>query len=622
MARIRILSEHLANQIAAGEVVERPASVVKELLENSVDSHARRIEVAIEGSGVRLIRVADDGCGMLEDDVLLALERHATSKLREENQLMAITTLGFRGEAIPSIGSVSRMTILSRVHERDTGTRAEVRYGVLSRVHEEGCAKGTIVEVRNLFGNMPARKKFLKSGRTESFHVEETVKNQALSCPQISFSLSHDGRTILEYPGTMDFETRVRDVFSYNAPLLSLEHCGAGAGTDILTIGGYILLPETTPVGKARLRILVNGRPVQDNMVRHAVAEGLQGFLMKGYQPAGVVAITVSPDQVDVNVHPAKREVRFRQVREVRRQITEVVAASLVGYQEQTRQRIFSLPDNPAPVDMGGMAVADDTPPPMPQPHLLPGEVRQETVAQSASQCQPLATEGPVVSFSSTPVLASKAEKNQPGALPAFWDREKTSSRFAGLRVIGQLFSLYILCEQAGRFVVIDQHAAHERILYGQFMEAYLRTQVPKQSLLFPVTVELGPDHVEMMEKYQAEVEQLGLLVEYFGDTTWVIKAVPALISILDPVSVLADILDGFRDSGPGGDHLPAGLEAKLASMACRAAIKAGDSLSPEAIVELLKQMEGSAFFSHCPHGRPVIKVFGADDIEKWFHRH
>ncbi|WP_028582545.1 DNA mismatch repair endonuclease MutL [Desulfogranum japonicum] len=633
MARIRILSEQLANQIAAGEVVERPASVVKELLENSVDSGANRIDVNIEGSGVRLIRVIDDGCGMMEDDVLLSLERHATSKLQEENQLSAIATLGFRGEAIPSIGSVSRMTIISRTHDRDTGTRAEIRYGTLHHVHEEGCQKGTTVEVRHLFGNMPARKKFLKSARTESFHVEEAVKNQALACPHIGFSLLHDGRTVFEYPEGGDLESRLRDVFSYDAPLLSLEHTGASAGNSQVVVGGYILLPESTPSSKARLRILVNGRPVQDSMIRHAVSEGLQGFLMKGYQPAGVVTLTLSPDQVDVNVHPAKREIRFRQAQDVRKQITLVVAKSLAKYQEQTRKQLFSVPDQTERADQTDrreFTVAEQVPEMRPQLLRWPEHTGADTRKRESLTSRP---GGPVHKMSSadTETGTNACREKSPQLQKAEIETESRGSGsservesecYQGLRVIGQLFSLYILCERNGELVVIDQHAAHERILYGQFLEAYLSKDVPQQSLLFPVTVELGPDQMEMMEKYQAEVERLGLEVKYFGDTTWVITSVPALVSILEPVTVLTDILDGLRDSGPQRGHIPAGLDAKLASMACRAAIKAGDSLSPREIVELLSRMEQSEFFSHCPHGRPVMKVFSAADIEKWFHRH
>jgi len=293
MSRIRILSDHLANQIAAGEVVERPASVVKELLENSLDAGCSRVTVHVEGGGTRLLRIMDNGMGMDEDDVLLSLERHATSKLQEEAQLGAIATLGFRGEAIPSIASVSRLTILSRIADNPTGTRAEVRYGTLHAVHEDGCSKGTIIEVKNLFGNIPARKKFLKTARTELFHIEEVIKNQALANPEVAFSLQVDGRQSLNYPSAADAEERMRAVFRYQGKLLELQ--GTGDTDESAVLSGFLQLPESVTSSTARLRLLVNGRPIQDRMIRHAVVEGLQGVLMKGHSPAGVLILELSP---------------------------------------------------------------------------------------------------------------------------------------------------------------------------------------------------------------------------------------------------------------------------------------------------------------------------------------
>jgi DNA mismatch repair protein MutL len=268
MSKIRVLSDHLANQIAAGEVVERPASVVKELMENALDAGADRISLQVEGDGTRLIRIADNGVGMDQDDVLLSLERHATSKLLEESQLEAITTLGFRGEALPSIGAVSRMSLLSRPQTAEIGTKAEIRYGTLHDFHDHGCACGTIIEVRNLFGNLPARKKFLKSKRTELFHIEEVIRNQALACPDIAFSLQVDGRKTITL-AARDQEQRVRDVFRYSGKLLDITDSNEH---ETVSVHGFILLPDAASA--ARFRILVNNRPVQDRMIRSAVADG------------------------------------------------------------------------------------------------------------------------------------------------------------------------------------------------------------------------------------------------------------------------------------------------------------------------------------------------------------
>ena len=624
MSRIRILSEHLSNQIAAGEVVERPASVVKELIENSIDAGASQVDVEIEGSGVRLMRVVDNGCGMIEDDVLLCLERHATSKIQEESQLGAISTLGFRGEALPSIGSVARMTIISRDQEKDTGTFVEVRYGALHAVHEQGCSRGTVMEVRNLFGNVPARKKFLKSARTETYHVEEVVKNQAIAMPEIGFSLRFDERTVLDCPSGSDLESRLRYIFRYEGPLLSLEHSGALA-TDSVQVGGYLLLPESTPTRSARLRILVNGRAVQDRMIRSAVTEGLHGFLMKGYQPAGAVLLSISPELVDVNVHPAKREIRFRDHREVFQLLKKVVKTAIQNHQEHSRAQLFTPAQKKSVEEQEVSGENLITAEPVSEPpfqHLLASPVSRVGVQGSN-----------VVPNEQLPFIEKTAATERPDKLPEPLSvavpcqhelkTEKREAEFAGLRLIGQLFSLYLLCEKGDQFIVIDQHAAHERILYGQMKQDYLTKDIPQQGLLFPVTVELGPDHMETIERFHDDLQSLGLEIDHFGDTTWVIKSVPAVISVLDPVAMLHDILDMLYESKGSPEKVVAGvIDDLLASMSCKAAIKAGNVLNPEEMIGLLQQMEESDVFSHCPHGRPVVKTFSQPELEKWFHRH
>ncbi|MEA2115222.1 MAG: DNA mismatch repair endonuclease MutL [Thermodesulfobacteriota bacterium] len=603
MSQIRILSEHLANQIAAGEVVERPASVVKELLENSLDAGADRVDIQVEGGGTRLIRIVDNGLGMDGDDVLLSLERHATSKLTDESQLGAIATLGFRGEALPSIGSVSRMTILSRIRQAATGTRADIRYGTLHGVHEDGCARGTLIEVRSLFGNLPARKKFLKTNRTELSHIDEVIRGQSLAHPHVAFSLQVEGRKVFDFPAT-DLEQRVRDVFRYQDTLLPVQ--AAIDDEEGLQVSGFLLLPDAAP--SARLRILVNSRPVQDRMIRHAVMEGLQGFLMKGHQPAGALLLEVAPELVDVNVHPAKREIRFRNAREVHRFIVRAVARAIQQHQDQVRSELFSIPEHGAAVapGPGTSAFVDNQPRQPAHQQIVP--MGPGTDSPDARTMEP-ATD---VLLNDEPVRPQPVVC-QPGK----------QAEFSGLTLIGQFLQLYLLCERDGQLVVIDQHAAHERILYQRLRHGYEQREIPSQSLMFPVTIELGPDHAETLEKETEAVAALGVQVEFFGDTTWVIKAVPALVSQLSPQDVLADILDGLRNRSSTGlsGVVPECIDNLLASMACKAAIKAGDSLQPEEMIELLQQMENSQVFSHCPHGRPVIKTFSRQEIEKWFHR-
>ncbi|PIE73917.1 MAG: DNA mismatch repair protein MutL [Deltaproteobacteria bacterium] len=620
MSRIRILSEQLANQIAAGEVVERPASVVKELVENSVDAGATRIDVAVEKGGVRLVRVVDNGCGMIEDDVLLCLERHATSKLRDESQLAAIATLGFRGEAIPSIGSVSQMMILSRAEGKEIGTRVEVRYGRLHKAHEDGCGAGTVMEVRNLFGNVPARKKFLKSIRTEIFHIDEVVKNQALASPETGFTLTVDGRMTLNLAPGSALETRVRDLYRYKGELLSLEHNGAIQQGDV-QVSGYLLLPEAMTSRSSRLRVLVNGRAVTDRMIRHAVAEGLQSFLMKGCQPAGAIMLVISPDMVDVNVHPAKREIKFRNSNAIHRVVVEVVQAAMRRHQEHQRNQLFATmkKERVSSEESESLFTAEpdakfSLPAARDCSFIRVDDAAQEKPSSDKRQMPPLLPLTKTRSYVSDPDL--------PVQLPVQMI-EENEREYAGITYIGSLFDLYLLCEKMGRFVVIDQHAAHERILYGQLKKGYMEKSMPSQQLLFPVTVELGAGHLEVVERHAEKLQDFGLEAVPFGEATWVIKAVPAAMSALEPALIFEEILEGLQGQGlERGNIVAESIDHMLATMACRAAVKGGDRLEPEEIIGLLQQMEESEIFSHCPHGRPVMKSFSAREIEKWFHRH
>ncbi len=636
MSKIRVLSDHLANQIAAGEVVERPASVVKELLENALDARANRINIQVEGDGTRLIRVVDNGVGMDQDDVLLCLERHATSILIEESQLAAITTLGFRGEALPSIGSVSRMSLLSRLHTAEIGTRAEIRYGALHDLHDHGCACGTIIEVRNLFGNLPARKKFLKTKRTELFHIEEVIRNQALAHPDIAFSLQVDGRKIIILVAA-DQEQRVRDIFRYSGKLLDIS-CGfCSDEQETLSVNGFLLLPDATST--ARLRILVNNRPVQDRMIRYAVAEGLKGLLMKGQQPVGALLLDIDPQLVDINVHPAKREIRFRSPNEVRRFLVRAVSEAVLRHQEEVRSELFS--PSRAETKAGNETSSpgswsnrsdrfedsvprqgnrDQSTSPSFFPSERSGQDENQNQDRESGQAERQVYSAEPLPFSSSSV-GGDGGKEQKGQ---GWSLETGEQLgYSGLRLIGQFLNLYLLCEHEEQLVVIDQHAAHERILYQQLRTAYEQQAVAVQNLLFPVTVELGPDHADILEQEAEAVAALGLTVEFFGDTTWVIKAVPALVDKVSPQEVLFDILNGLaaRSGSSRSEAVPECIDNLLASMACKAAIKSGNRLHPEEMLALLRQMEQSEFFSHCPHGRPVLKIFSRSDVEKWFRR-
>lgn len=612
VSKIHLLSDHLANQIAAGEVVERPASVVKELLENSLDAGSTRIGVQVEGSGARLVRVVDNGEGMDEDDVLLSLERHATSKLREDSRLDAIETLGFRGEALPSIASVSRLILLSRPAGKETGTRAEIRYGKLHGVHEAGCAQGTIVEVRNLFGNVPVRKKFLKTARTELSQIEEVIRNQALAHVRTSFSLEVEGRGVLDLPARESLKQRFFDIFRCREYWLVIA--AGSPGEDIPRLHGFLLQPESSAARGSRLRILVNGRPVQDRMIRHAVIEGLHGFLMKGQVPGGVLLLNISPDQVDVNVHPAKQEIRFRDAQDVHRFIVTGVGAAVRQYQDTVRSAVFSIP--PRLREAESRLQPDHSSAPGPEKPAVasffsPQKIPAPLLGRSGFGMQTTEREPEFALEPPEKVCSSPDSSREPAA------------DLAGLMFIGQLFDLYLLCEKDGRLVVIDQHAAHERVIYEELRRNYLQRNIPRQHLMFPVSVELSSGQAEIMESRGKDLELLGFHVEHFGDATWIVKSVPALVSHVDMTDLLHDTLEGLR-SAPGGElpgTVAVGIDALLSSMACKAAVKAGNRLAAEEILALLATMRDTGSFSHCPHGRPVIKAFGKREIEQWFKR-
>ncbi len=633
MSKIKILSEHLANQIAAGEVIERPASVVKELLENSIDAGGRRVRIDIEGSGTRLIRVIDDGGGMDGDDALLCLERHATSKLgdstNDSSRLGAIRTLGFRGEAIPSIGSVSKMTITSRTGKAPLGTRVEVRYGKVLKVHETGCNKGTVMEIRDLFGNVPARKKFLKSSRTELFHIEETIKNYCLANSRLGITYTVNNTTVLDLAPDVDtLEDRVNLFCAKNGsvPLIPIHDPGDSADRkDDIVIDGFLLSPEHSFAASAKLRLFVNGRAVKDRMMMHAVSEGLSGYLLKGRSAAGVLFVSLPHEAVDVNVHPAKQEIRFQQSNVIHQKIVSAVQSAMKNFQHQAKLSIFGN-DRHLTAGIKGQAARSESRGAGPaQMDPLWSRPRDFPIKDSSGSDDYHAFEGDrTLSGSQHNETAITAEPETPflqTGLPQGMVPD-------ALEVIGQFKDLYLLCEahrgEESFLVVIDQHAVHERILFENLKEKFAARQMASQELLFPRMVELTPESAETLEKHREAVRDLGIIVEEFGGDNYVIKAVPSVIGHLDPEEILTGILGQF--SGPASNDCRRRKDATrlddiLSTMACKAAIKAGQSLKPLEMDELLKLMKESSAFTHCPHGRPVVHMFSATEVKKWFRR-
>jgi DNA mismatch repair protein MutL len=623
MSKIRILPEHLANRIAAGEVVERPASVVKELLENSLDAGADCVEIEVEGGGTRLIRIIDNGEGMDADDILLCLERHGTSKIKDDHDLGAISTLGFRGEALPSIGSVSKMVIISRPEESELGSRVVTDFGRLVTVQETGCRRGTVMEIRNLFGNTPARRKFLRTVRTELGHIEEVVKNYALAAPAVTFIVRIDNKETMHLAGGNPLERRLGTIMHFDGAFMEVGTPARAQAERF--VHGLLVPPEAAVSAAAVLRLFVNGRAIKDRMMAHAVAEGLRGFLMKDRNPAGFLHLHLPACEVDVNVHPAKNEVRFRNTRDIHEMISQAVQTAIQDLQGSMRTGIFPLPPKrqapildqqrpefTPPVSMFNRAKASPR-------HQLPSYQQRteyktfDSVEESPfpALSQQIRTEEPPSSF-------DRDETIQPDS--ATTDQGEHSGQGHGIQVIGQFRNLYILCRSGDSLVVIDQHAAHERLLFEKLRNQFLQGKVASQHLLFPVTVELSLFQSRLVEKNSDEIERLGFTIRAFGGNTHIISAVPALAGQCDPGALFMDTLERFGSEN-GKNRAAGRLDDILSDMACKAAVRAGDRLQPAEIDALLNRMAKADLFSHCPHGRPVMKIFQADEIKKWFHR-
>jgi DNA mismatch repair protein MutL len=620
LSRIRILPENLANQIAAGEVVERPASVVKELLENAIDAGATQVSIQVEGDGTRLIRVIDDGAGMDQDDVLLCLERHATSKISSLAELGSIRSLGFRGEAVPSIASVSRLRITSRPASQPLGTQVDLRFGKVFKVHEMGGSPGTAFEVTDLFGNVPARKKFLKSTRTELAHIEEVVKNYALARPELGFAFAVDGREVLRLPAGLDTpQSRAARIFGKGGG--SLVEVGHQTLSETeLGVSGFLLPPDAPAA--ARLRIFVNGRAIHDRLIAHAVSEGLQNYLMKGRGPGGVIFLALPLVSVDVNVHPTKQEVRFHKPAMVHQAVVAAVQAAMTDYQQTLRQEIF----RPAPVGSGGVqgkatpteAYVPVSAPPAPAvQEVLPlFKTAASAKAPASLQATPAGEQSPVFSESGFAASAQPALEAEPTQTVG---REESAPPLGGLRYLGQVLDTYLLCATENGLLAVDQHAAHERLLFETLKRQFAGKKIARQTLLFPKVMECSLEEIQILRQYAEEIGALGVEIEDFGGGSQVVKAVPAVLGHSPVEEVMAGIFSRFAESGSGKGGVRA--EEVLSDMACKAAIKAGQSLSPKEAQALLDEMQRAEVFSHCPHGRPVAKSFAAHEIKKWFYR-
>ncbi|MBW2368022.1 MAG: DNA mismatch repair endonuclease MutL [Deltaproteobacteria bacterium] len=600
MAEIKILPEILSNKIAAGEVIERPASVVKELVENALDAGSTRIILALENAGKSMIRISDNGKGMGRDDALMAIERYATSKLASDEDLFAIDTLGFRGEALPSIASVSRLSIETRDNRSDVGVRIDLDGGRIKSVTDIGAPTGTQVTVKQLFFNTPARRKYLKTTGTEMGHIVDTLSGIALAWPTVHFQLLHNHKTVKNWPAAEAPPQRIADVIG-NATknnLLPIE-----ASQHDVSIKGWITTDKTLRSTTRGIYTFVNQRFVKDRLVQHALLAGYAGRIVSGRYPVAVLFLSVAFDRVDVNVHPTKHAVRFADPNRVHGLIETTVAEALLRATRPT----WSIPSDTDASVSESMPIHPPAPtsdayrksePVHPDPMALP------------SEAPPL-----------RPLVSEPTPKSEPTEAPAKQVPIWQPRTFQDLRIIGQFHDTYIVCESTTKgLILIDQHAAHERIVYEQLQQRKQEKRTESQNLLLPETLELGFREAQTLAQMLPDLAAFGLTVEPFGGTTFVIKSVPTLLSDQGIGSLISEIVEKMVavTYSPG---LETALDEVRRLMACHGSIRANQRLSLDQIKALLEQLDACESPSHCPHGRPTWIQWRLAEIEKSFRR-
>lgn len=598
--RIRLLDEIVINRIAAGEVVERPASVVKELLDNAVDAEAKRIVVEVERGGKSSIRVADDGCGMSRDDTLLSIERSATSKICSADDLARVATLGFRGEALASIAAVSKFRLQTREAGSEVGTELIMDGGKLRSVRETGCPVGTMVEVRSLFFHVPARRKFLRADATEWAHVEQTARLAALARPQVAFTLIHDGREIWRADPAVGRIERIAQIFGrdWMRAMLPLEVSDGG-----WKLSGVIGQPGISRSSRQEHLVFVNGRPITNPTLNFAILEGYHNSLMKGRFPVLVLALDLPPELVDVNVHPAKREVRFRDNEQVRDFVTTAIRQTLAANARTVRVSLPSSVTSPthlAQTDRHrtneGMAPSGNS---AGQEALF--QEHRPTRPQRAAELL-LGSQRPPSELESEPIPAGR-ERNH------------------DLQVLGVLMNLYIIAETAEGIVMIDQHAAHERVMFEQMLARVAREEALSQRLLLPVPVELTPEEAAFVRGNLEGLRAMGLDLGELGGNTFVVDGLPPMIKTGEVETFFRDVLTDLRAEGGKTRGERRLSEEVIAKTVCRHAVKAKDPLRPAEIERLLIDLHACDLPYTCPHGRPTMIMISREELEKKFGR-
>lgn len=609
--RIALLDEHTANRIAAGEVIERPASVVKELVENCIDAGATSITVTLEEGGKELIKVTDNGCGMTREDAVLSLQRHATSKIRDAEDLDAIGTLGFRGEALPSIASVSAVEMITKHQAEIDGVRLEVEAGTITNLEGVGAPQGTTISIRKLFFNTPARLKFLKSSQTELGHITDLVGRFAMAYPSIAFRLVHNSREVLNSPATGKAINSITQVMGKDAAKQLAPICFE---TPAMRVTGYVSNPSLTKINRSDQIFFVNGRPVRSKTMTHALDMAYRGLLMPGRYAVCVIFIELTPDLVDVNVHPTKAEVKFSSEQEVHSAVHRAVNAALMegaaapiitDSTPRPSQPLRLTPDQPMPQQ----GVLMDRPP------VMDLSAFQEALRQR--RIEAVADPGTADPFEWKPGVGVPVEESP--VPEADFDAIRTVA-LRSVKVIGQARNTYIVAQCEDGVLIIDQHVAHERVLFDRMIENKEGQTVAMQGLVIPVSLSLSAKEAAIVSQRLDQLRQVGFELEHFGGDTYMMRGAPASIKPADCEAVLRDMIAELLDLSVA-KHLLVKAEQVLITASCKMAVKAGDPLSPEEMNQLIDDLLQCKNPFVCPHGRPIIVSLSNWELDRKFRR-
>ena len=600
MGNIRILPDSVVSKIAAGEIVERPSSIVKELVENALDAGSTLINVELGAGGKRLIRVSDNGSGMSRDDALLSLERHATSKLKSIHDLNTMSTLGFRGEALPSIAAVSRFSITTRTEGEIVGVRISVLGGTIKSVQEIGCPKGTCVEARDIFYNTPPRLKFMKTTDTELRNVLDVVQRESLSRPDVRFEVSHNGKAITCLPERASIEDRLPEIF-LETPLNRVY-----MEVDGILIHGFMSGPDDCRSTAQRLYTYVNSRPVRDRILTRMAIDSYGTLLDKGKFPQGMLAVDLPYGEVDVNVHPTKNEVRFRKPNfigdSIKAAIFEMLRGGpwIKGYRDGIENAVHKFYESREP--FGARFLHKD----------------KQGFYRHIGEKHPEGGEMP--QFDSGDITFHKRAETHPMSRLTQGPLLK-EGYFSSLKIVGQVGELYIVCESGDGMILIDQHAAHERLNYERLKRAQSDDcRRERQELLLPITLELSPYEAGIMKEYLEELENLGIAIEEFGRDSFVIRSIAPMLDTKDIKGLIKDIL-GEIASMDKEKTLTERLDKLIATIACHASVRASETLNHQKIIALLGQLDKADFPHSCPHGRPVAREISFEELDRMFKR-